>query len=141
MLGGGQPEQLPAEGKGGGVQEATDRFDGFYVKSSRCNIGGHQHIDLFIFEAPARATAQVPEKLRAASSPPPPPIPVTAQPDFPSMGPNLPESLQALRLREVAMKLTNAQPQKSQQDVQAMRLLLGLGEEHHMVWERPSQQG
>lgn len=55
--------------------------------------------------------------------------------------PRLPESLQALGLGKVAMQLPDTQAHQAQEDVQAVGLLLGLGEEHHVVGERPGQQG
>ena len=39
------------------------------------------------------------------------------------------------------MELGRLDPQQTQQDVQAVGLLLGLGEEHHVVLEGPGHQG
>ena len=52
----------------------------------------------------------------------------------------LPEGLQPLRLRQVAVELAHLQPHQPQKDVHAVGLLLGLGEQHHMVGEGSHQQ-
>lgn len=52
----------------------------------------------------------------------------------------LPEGLQPLRLRQVAVEFAHLQPHQPQKDVHAVGLLLGLGEQHHMVGEGSHQQ-
>ena len=52
----------------------------------------------------------------------------------------LPEGLQPLRLRQVAVELAHLQPHQPQKDVHTVGLLLGLGEQHHMVSEGSHQQ-
>lgn len=46
---------------------------------------------------------------------------------------SVPETLQSLCLRQVAMELSDLQPHEAEEDVHAVSLFLGLGEQHHMI--------
>lgn len=117
-------------GWGRAKQQGAYCFDAFDIEASGGNIRGHQHVDLLVLELPAKKGA--PEK---AGPVPTQPSPATCSPPLP-----LPESFQPLGLGKVAVQLPNTESHQAKEDMQAVGLLLGLGEEHHVVWECPSEQ-